>query len=55
MNDIAFHVRFFAWYIVDGKQLSTGKMNLCRRDKKFIQKFIGTTMGSTNVHQDQCG
>jgi hypothetical protein len=40
MDDIAFHVRFFAWYIVDGKQISIGRMNLCRRDKSSSKNLL---------------
>jgi hypothetical protein len=35
-----FQVRLFAWYIVGGKQLSTGIMNLCRRDKSSSKNLL---------------
>jgi hypothetical protein len=35
-----FLVRLFAWYIVGGKQLSIGRMNLCRRDKSSSKKLL---------------
>jgi hypothetical protein len=31
------------------------KVRVATKRQKFIQKFIGTTMGSIDVHQDQCG
>ncbi len=35
-----FRVRLFTWYIVGGKQLSTRRMNLCRRDKSSSKKLL---------------
>jgi hypothetical protein len=45
MDDIAFHAqllneRLYAWYIVGGKQLSTRRMNLCRRDKSSSKNLL---------------
>jgi hypothetical protein len=36
-----FRVRLFAWYIVGGKQLSTRRMNLCRREKSSSKNLLG--------------
>jgi len=35
-----FRMRLFAWYIVGGKQLSTWRMNLYRRDKSSSKNLL---------------